>query len=239
MVFSDTGQKTGLIQDCEQLVFGNYGDISNLPDRLYDFTARLNRSYDKLATIIMFTDGRWQFDDTNYTDLPIGSTDLVLGQEDYTMDVEYLDVVKVLILDSGGNKSILQPFDIKDPEGEVALTRSSGTTGIPIAYDKTGNSLKLYPPSNYNKTGGLIVHYRRKPSYFQYDDTSKPVGVPAVFHRFLSLDASLDYAISKQLAIKNDLNTRLGEMKLMIEEFYSKRSQDEQKYIRAAYQNSK
>lgn len=239
MVFKDTSTKLGLIEDCEQLVFGNYGDISGNTDRLYDFTARINRAYDKLATRIMQVDGRWQFDDTNYTDLPIGSTALVSGQQDYTMDVEYMDVVKVIVLDGSGNKSLLQPFDINDPMGRVFLTQLDSTGGIPTRYDKTGNSFKLDPTPNYSKAAGLIVHYRRKPSYFAYTDTTKPVGVPAVFHRYLSLEASLDYAISKQLAIKNDLAVRIKEMENVIDEFYQKRSKDEVRFIKSVNRSSR
>jgi hypothetical protein len=239
MVFSDTSTKLGLIQDCEQLVFDNYGDISGNSNRLYDFTARLNRAYDKLATRIMGVDGRWQFDDTNYNDFPVGSTNLISGQQDYLMDVEFMDVVKVSILDSAGNKKVLTPFDITDPIAIPYLQQPSTVGGIPNWYDKTGGSLLLYPTPNYNATAGLTVHYRRPPSYFTYTDTTKLVGVPAIFHRYLSLEASLDYAVSKQLTFKNDLATRLKEMEAQIDEWYSKRSKDEQKIIRGVQRSSR
>lgn len=239
MVFSDTSTKQGLIQDCEQNIFGSYGDITNNVDRFYDFTARINRAYDKLATRVMAVDGRWQWDDTNQTDFPIGSTALVAGQQDYTMDVEFMDVVKVITLDSAGNKTLLTPFDINDPLGRVVLTTNS-PDGIPISYDKTGNSIKLYPTPSYSKAAGLIVHYRRKPSYFSYTDTTnKSVGVPAIFHRYLSLEASLDYAITKQLAIKNDLAVRVKEMEETIDDFYQARSKDESKFIRSVIRSSR
>lgn len=231
MVFSDTSTKLGLIQDCEQLIFSNYADISGNADRLYDFTARINRAYDKLATIIMSVDGRWQFDDTNYTDFPVGSTALVANQQDYTLDVEFLDIVKVLVLDQSGNKILLESLDINDPVGKMYLT-SATSSSIPRFYDKTGGTIMLYPAASYAKAAGLIVHYRRKASYFAYTDTTKAVGVPAIFHRYLSLEASLDYAISKQMNGKNDLAERMKEMTASIEEWYSKRSKDEQKFIR-------
>lgn len=239
MVFSDTTTKLGLIQDCEQLVFGNYGDISNSANRLYDFTARINRAYDKLATLIMGVDGRWQFDDTNYTDLPIGSTNLVLGQKQYSFDVEFLDVVRVTLTDPGGNKLVLVPFDITDPLGDIYLMQQTNQTGTPIAYDKTGGTINLYPTPNYNSTLGLTVYYRRKPSYFAYNDTTKPVGIPALFHRYLSLEACNDYSISKQLKGKNDLNVKVQEMTDSIKEFYSMRSKDESKFIRAIIRSSR
>lgn len=239
MTFSDTSTKLGLIQDCEQNIFGNYGDISGNANRLYDFTARLNRAYDKVATHIMSCDGRWEWDDTNYTDLPIGKTNIVSGQQDYTLDVEYLSVSKVVMYDSAGNKIILTPIDRNDPVAQQYLTDTSTAGGLPQYYDKLGVSLLLYPIPNYNYTNGLVVYYQRKPSYFAYTDTTKTPGIPAIFHRLLSLEASLDYAISKQLSLKNDLAVQVKEMKDMIEEFYSKRAKDEPKFVYPTYRTSR
>lgn len=239
MVFKDTSTKLGLIEDCEQLIFGNYGDISNSTERMYDFTARINRAYDKLATLLMSVDGRWQFDDTNYTDLPIGKTTLTSGQQDYAFDVEHLDVEKVIALDESGNKYILKPFDIHDPVASLYLTDVATSGGIPEFYDKKGSSMFLYPTPNYTKALGLQVHYRRKPSYFTYTDTSKVVGVPAIFHRYISLEASLDYAVSKMLPVKNDLNARVKEMEETIKDWYSKRSRDESLFIRPVIRSSR
>jgi hypothetical protein len=239
MVFSDTTTKQGLIQDCEQLLFSDYGSISGNENLLYDFTARINRAYDKFATKVMSVDGRWQWDDTNYTDFPIGKTALVDGQEDYSLDIEFMDVEKVVILDVAGNKKLLRPIDINDPMGQVYITSIVNTGGIPEVYDKSGRSLFLYPIPNYDKPAGLIVYYRRKPSYFAYTDTTKAVGVPAVYHRYLSLEASLDYAISKQMGVKNDLALRVKEMEADIEEWYSRRSKDESKFIRPIRRNTR
>jgi hypothetical protein len=220
-------------------LFGNYGDITGNSDRLLEFTARLNRAYDRAATEIMSADGRWQWDDTNYTDLPIGSTPLVSGQQDYTMDVEHLAITKVLILDSSGNKYVINPIDENDPMGRVYLEDTTTSGGIPMFYDKKGTSLFLYPTPNYNKDAGLIVHYQRKPVYFGSDDTTQTPGVPFIFHRYLSLLASLDYAVSKTLAQKNDLAVLVKDMGTAIVDFYSKRAKDEAKFIRPIIRSSR
>lgn len=241
MVFSDTTTKLGLIQDCEMNLFGNYGDISSYSDRLYDFTARLNRAYDKIATVIMSLDGRWSWDDTNYTDQPIGSTDLVSGQKDYSLDVEFLNIQKVVVKDSNGNKTVIYPYDLKDSGSDSILEKlDSNNTGIPTTYLKRGGSIYLDPIPNYNYTGGLIVYYQRKPSYFAYTDTTKAVGLPSTLHRWVSLEASLDYAISKQLSNKNDIKYQLDDIKNIATDFYSKsRTKDEQLYIRAININNR
>lgn len=242
MQFSNTSTPyDGLIQDCESLVFGsdNYGAISGNTTRLADFTNKINRAYDKLATKIMSVDGRWQWDDSNYSDHPIGSTQLNSGQQDYAFDVEHMEISKVLIRDSAGNKTLITPIDENDPIGRSLLEDSTSTGGTPMFYDKKGASMFLYPTPNYTKAAGLIVHYQRKPSYFATSDTTKAPGVPALFHRYLSLEASIDYTVSKQQPVKNDWIVLLKEIENDMMEFYSKRSKDEQKILKSVKRSSR
>lgn len=242
MVFSNTGtEKDGLLQDCEQLIFNNYGTITGDTELLADFTNKINRSYDKLATLIMSVDGRWQWDDRNYTSsLPIAETDLVSGQKDYQLSVEHLRILSVQVMDSAGNLLTARPKDIHDPEGRAMYDESpTAVQGTPIIYDKFGDTIRLYPEPNYDKTAGLVVHFQRPPSYFVTTDTTKSPGVASLFHRYPSLDASTDYAVSHGLKNKNDLFAMTQEMEKEIEEFYSKRSKDEQIYFRSKVRHSR
>lgn len=242
MQFSDTSTaKAGLIQEIEQTVFSKYGTITDDAGKLADFTNRLNRAYDKIATLIMLSDGRWQWDDRNYTsDLPIGTTNLVDGQKDYVMDIEHLRIIRVQVLDSAGNKITANPIDIHDPEGRIMYDEApTATEGTPHIYDKFSNIIRLYPTPNYDKTSGLIVHYQRQPSYFEITDTTKKPGVPALFHSYLSRWASMDYAIDKQLTAKNDLYNTVIQKEREITEWYNQRSADEQLTFRAKQRSSR
>jgi len=240
MVYSDTTTKQGLVQDCEMIVFGAYGDISGNADRLFDFTARMNRATDKITGLILSVDNKWQFDDTTYTDFPIGSTALVIGQSDYTLDVTHLIIEAVTILDSSNNSVVIYPIDIQDPSMVQYLQQpATPATGQPTRYDKKGGSLVLYPAPNYNKTLGLTVHYKRPSSYFAHTDTTKVPGIPSVYHRYISMEASLDYAISKRLPIKNDLAVSVKDITDMVQEHYQKRSKDEAKFIGAVTRSSR
>lgn len=220
-------------------IFGNYGDISGNTDRLYEFTARLNRAYDKAVTLITSADGRWQWDDTNYTDLPIGSTALVSGQRDYAFDLEHLDVIKVVITDSSGNKRQLTPYSLTDAMGQIEAEDITTAGGVPEFYRKTGGSIMLHPTPNYSRSLALTVYYQRRPSYFAYTDATKSPGLPYTLHRYLSLEASLDYAISKQLDLKKDLAVEVKAMEDTLINFYSKRAKDESKFIRPVYRSSR
>jgi hypothetical protein len=240
MTFSNTATaKDGLLQDCEQLIFNSYATITGNTELLADFTNRINRAYDKLATIIMSVDNRWQWDDRNYTtSLPIAETDLVNGQKDYVLSLEHLRIISVQVKDSAGNLITAKPIDIHDPEGRAMYDESpTAVLGIPTHYDKFGDVLRLYPTPNYDATDGLIVHFQRPPSYFATTDTTKSPGVASIFHRFLSLDASADYAISHSLKNKNDLFSMVESMKKEVMDWYAKRSKDEQLTLRAKQRN--
>ena len=83
MVFNDTTNKSGIIQDCEFWLFsGNYGQISGSADLLNQFTALSNRALDSITNSILESDDRWEYDDTTYTDYPIATANLVNGQGD-------------------------------------------------------------------------------------------------------------------------------------------------------------
>ena len=242
MQFSDTGtQKNGLIQDCEQTVFSSYGTISGDTQLLADFTNRLNRAYDKLATVIMSADNRWQWDDRNYAStLPIASTDLEDGQRDYTVDLEHLRILRVQVKDSAGNLLTARPIDIHDPEGRAMYDESpTPVVGIPTLYDKFADVLRLYPTPNYDASGGLIVHFQRAPSYFLTTDTTKSPGVPVTLHRYLSRFASADYAVDHQLQSKNDLFNLVQTMERDVVEWYNQRSKDEQLQFRSKIRHTK
>jgi hypothetical protein len=242
MVFSNTGtEKDGILQDCEQLVFNSYGVITGNSELLADFTNRVNRAYDKLATLIMSVDNRWQWDDTNYTsNLPIATTSLVDGQKDYVLDVEHLRVIKVQVKDSAGNLLTVTSKDIHDPEGRAIYDEApTEVQGVPVIYDKFADVIRLYPTPNYTQAEGMIVHFQRPPSYFETTDTTKKPGVPSLFHRYLSLESATDYAISHSLKNKNDLFSMTQAIEKDIKEWYNTRSKDEQLTLRAKIRSSR
>ena len=115
--YSETSTNSGLLQDCEFTLFGDngFGEITNNTNRLQAFTNLLNRALDKVTNLIMSCDGRWQYDSTNYTDLPIGRTDLIDQQQDYGLSATHLKVLRVEVLDADGKWQKLEPFDINLP----------------------------------------------------------------------------------------------------------------------------
>src|SRR3990167_5324296 len=131
-------------------------DLNTLIDDLCDSTdtsfpvqkkvLQINSAYEELVGKIIIADGTWQFDDTNYTDLPRGTGLLVEGQETYSFSSEYLSIEAVEILNKGGTQyNRLIPLDHQELGGmspqEYFGTDSSGNPlkGTPQYFDVLGD----------------------------------------------------------------------------------------------------
>ena len=234
--FSDTSSsKSGLIQECESQVFGDnsYGRISNDAGLLATFTRYINEAVNRVVNLIMTADARWQFDDTNNTDFPIATTDLVttLGseQQDYTFDVTMLRILRMEVLDNTGAWRKLTPIDQADIYDQ-SLTDFMKTPGLPVYYDKQGSSIFLYPKplaTSVTSAGGLKVWFQRPPAYFTTSDTTKVPGFNSMYHRLVALIASRDYAFSKGLSNSKALADLVTQGEDSLVENYALRNKDE------------
>lgn len=244
MPFSDTTNNLGLIQDCEMKLFGDdgYGRISANATRLKQFTARINRRQDMLIQLALTSDGVWQYDDTNNTDYPEFTTDIVSGQRDYPLDVSMIEIDKVCVKNAATNGifSVIPPMDIQDQNATTYIANNPTNVGIPWRYDKTANSIILDPTPNYSCSGGLKVIAHRGANYFVSTDTTKVPGFAGHLHEYLSAGAAFDYATDRGMDRKAaKLAARVAKLESDIVDFFSKRSRDQQKQIKPAYRSSR
>lgn len=241
-VFSNTTTKDGLIQICEDNCGFNDGDISGNATRLARFTGRINSALDKVFSMIFEVGGTWQFDDSNHTDYPIITTNLVLGQRDYSFTVDgssnlILEIYKVVLADSAGVFHEIFPVDQQTKFSDPAYYDGLNTGGQPITYDKTANGIFLNPIPNYNYSGGLKVYISREGSYFTTSDTTKKPGFAGLFHEYLALNASYFYCMKNQIKIKGDLKNEMLEMEEGIKNYYKLREKDSPKVMRSLPNN--
>jgi len=221
MIFSDPTTKTGIVQD---IYFGVSANSASYP--IEDVTRNVNLGLDKACAIILRSDNRWQFDDTNATTLPIAVTDLFNNQQDYEFDSSFLEVEKVMVADPSGNFHEVYNIDIHDQGIIGYLENQSSNTGQPRRYDVIGNSILLDARPNYSYTGGLKVYFKRKATYFVYTDTIKEPGIAPQFHKYLSLVGQYEYSYAKGLPKTEQIKRDILEMEKKIAEFYDKRSGD-------------
>jgi len=229
MQFNDTSTYLGLVQDINYLLFGS--STATSPYAIADMTRNMNSYLDKVVGIILQSDGRWEWDDTNQTDLPIGTTTLVANQQDYEITGEtFLTIRRVEVKDNNGNYYEIDPIDQRDIQGQ-SMTEFYKTPGRPLYYDKIGNSIFLYPKpaaANVTLAAGLKIYFQRTASYFTASDTTKEPGFAPLYHRILSVGAGLDYAIANEMMNKiTILQAMYDKLEQGLVDFYSKRSQDE------------
>jgi len=198
MQFSDPTNKQGLVQHIDFLL-GSTGSSYEIEDK----TRNINIKYDEVAYMIMTADGQWQYDDDNQTDLPIGTTDLVAGQDNYGIPVvDFLEILRVEICRPDGSWIQLTPIDLQDKTGEAMSSLTPPNGGQPTMYRKVGSSLVLYATPNYSSTGGLRVYYKRNVILFEDTDTTKEPGFNRQFHELLAIGAAMIYCIPNNLEKK-------------------------------------
>ena len=242
MQFNDTTNKNGCVQLCEMFLGMTDGDISGNATLLKQFTGLINTWYRRVNSQIWEVTGTWEYDDSNYTDLPVATTDLVNNQQDYEIPSTAQKMSRVEILDSNGNYCLLVPFDesmVKDQ----AMSEFYETAGLPIYYDLKGRSLSLHPKPSSDRvtlTAGLKVYFSRDISEFVSTDTTKEPGFVSNFHKVLPLGASHDYSVSYEMFEKaNFLKGQINELVQELKNFYAIRHRDLRTRIIPRRQNYK
>lgn len=241
MVFSDTSNKRGLIQVCER--YTNLGDAGITGDAtLFKiFTAMVNDAYDEVLPLVFQSDGEWQFDDLNHTDFPIGTTNLVSGQRDYSFISDengnsILEIYSIAIKkdDTTSDYEVIYPINrtIETAQGREIIENDGNLTGVAQNYDKFSNAILLDRTPDYSATAGIQFTFTRTPDYFTSSDTTQTPGIPDYFHNLLSLIASHEWLIVNKPE-NTTLITRLEEKirvkKKDLEQFMARRSKDVRK----------
>ena len=225
MYFSATTSGQGLIQDCETLTGLGKNAISGNGDKLKEFTRLINNWYRKADTWIWKAAGDWDFDDSNYTTLPVGTTDLTAAQHDYALPSSARKVERVEVLDNDSNYQLVEPID-KSEITDEAMSEYEETDGLPLYYDIVGNSLYLYPApaaANVTETAGLKLYCSRDINEFASTNTSTSAGFDNHFHTILSKGASYDWCVAKGLPKAQAIRAELSQLESEIEEFYGSR----------------
>lgn len=213
-----------------------------------ELNAYFQPAEDDVVALINNADSRWQFDDSNYTDLPIATTSLVSGQKDYSLATSHLSIDRVELLPSGASTwELLTPIDQHDIR-DTALTAHLPTSGQPLEYDKVGGTVFLYPTPNYSQAASLKIHFTRGALHFDFTtstftdasgSTSSSPGFNSLFHELIALKAARKYAVAKTLANRNDILLDIDRLEQRLTNFYGMRSRDERPRLIAKRDSNK
>ena len=229
--FNDATNKTGLCQEVDSICGS---DTTKYP--LVDKARRANMAMSKFVEIALANDTRWQFDDTNNTDLPIGTTNLIAGQNDYSFDNSFLKILKVQCKNEQGDYIDLIPLDVS--EVGTPLETLFAESGQPVYYDKYAGSVILYPSPSTSVTNGLKVYYQRDATVFLSTDTTKYPGIPSIFHEYIALCMAEPQLLKNVIDVNsqrkyNNYVSKIEKFEQKIADFYQKRDKDDRKILSA------
>jgi hypothetical protein len=215
----------GIIQTIDDTVGTN-----NTTYPIASKTRDINLALDKVFSLIFQVGGTWQFDDSNHTDYPIITTNLVANQRDYSFTTDgsgnlVLDIYKVMVADEDGDYFEVYPVD-QQTNPPITMIDGQDTAGQPFFYDKTGNGIFLDPIPNYSETAGIKIFINRTGSYFSTTDSTKVPGFAGLFHEYLVLRPSYMYAMRKGLSNMQNLEREMLKMESEIQDYYKKREKD-------------
>ena len=204
-----------------------------------------------VCSLILQADGRWQYDDNNYSDVTTGTSTLVNGQSDYSLSLNQLRIISASIKDVNGIYRRLLPLDPDDllagwgPQTDISQIFSS--SGLPIYYDLKGGSIFLYPAPdngiNVTLAAGLKLQYQRGPLVFDYTlgtftdatgSTSSSPGFNSLFHPLIAYHAAYNYAVANLPTLAPGYLNEVQRLEDMLIRFYSKRDKDERQVITVA-----
>lgn len=200
---------------------------------------RINEAYERVIGWILEADGTWQYDDTNYTDLPIGTQTLVESQNAYSFSNKFLEIDEVQILDKNGDWAIIKPVDQKEYSDDTPLDEAFATDGIPECYDKIADdTIMLYPAPDdgtaVTLASGLKIKFKRTASVFSYSDIdtgTKVPGFPSPYHAILAYMAAIPYCMTYKKDRVVMYQNEVERLKKGIIESYSRREQDKRKQM--------
>jgi len=227
MVFSNTSTLNGILEQTRDLMRVDANQWAT-----QKVVNSANNYLDVVTGYAIGADRRFQFDDTNHTALPIGTTNLVASQADYSFLTDQqsntiLNLTRIDILDDSGLYRQLRPIDKAQLDG-IALDEWNKTDDKPIYYDKIAdNIIRLYPTPAVSVTAGLKFYFQRTPSYFVAADTTKAPGVPPLLHRGFVVACAYDGALSLGLKNLSSLGAEMQREQLKMEEYFTHRETDE------------
>lgn len=237
IAFSDSITNLGLVQQVRTLmrVDANQWPTSNIVNSA-------NNYQDTVTGYAIGADRRFRWDNTNHTKLPIGTTNIVAGQQDYSFLTDeqgnaIINLTRIDMLTSNGTYVTLQPIS----EGQItnqAIDSFLSTSGQPGYYIKLAdNVIRLKAKPLTSVTDGLIFYFARTGSYYTALDTTKTTGVSPLLDRGYVIAAAYDGALALGLNNLQPLSVERQLEQTKMEQYFTNREPDEATRMTIRYRN--
>lgn len=228
--FSDTVNNTGIVQQVRSFM-----RVDSTQWSTAKIVNSCNNWMDKLTGYAIGADKRFQWDNTQHTELPEGTTNLGQDQTDYSFltdeqgnQIVTLTGVSVL---RNGSYVPLKQIDRNDPSIDSA---HFGTTrGVITSYDKIAdNIIRLDAKPEDAVTAGLKFFFQRTSPAFAATDTTKTTGFSQLLDRGFIIASAYDGAITLGLPNLQALSVEMEKEERKMIEYFEDRNNDEKRILR-------
>lgn len=223
MLFNPTDKSNSIIGDIDFLLFGD-GSTLNSDYSIADRTRNVNISLDEVVAELFKADPNFMWDDTTNTDFPIAT--ITTSADHVTIPDESLVINRVRMKDSSGEYKTLTPVTRRE------LTDSYlNSSGTPDSYYKIDNA--IFPIPVPSSSIEYELEFQRGANHFTTSDTDKKPGFNSQFHQYLSIGASLRYALANGMKEKvSFLQVEKERIRALVSDHYARRSPDDRTRLR-------
>jgi len=230
LAFSDSVNGLGIVQQVRSFMRVDSSQWS---------TAKIvnscNNWLDTLTGYAIGADRRFQWDNTNHTALPEGTTSLTINQTDYSFltDAQGNNIITltgVSILRNGIYVPLL-PVDRNDPS--IDSSTFGVNTGVVTCYDKIAdNIIRLDAKPDATVVAGLKFFFQRTAPSFTASDTTRTTGFSPLLDRGFVIASAYDGAISLGLPNLQPLSVEMQKEEKKMVQYFEDRNQDEERVLR-------
>lgn len=234
MQFSDTTNKNGIIQRCEDYTGIGDTNISGDSTTLKKFTANVNEGLYEIVLEIMKSQDEFDWDDVNYSDYPIGTASLTTNR-DYTLPASlgFLRLKRLDITWDGTTWYQAKPIDsgqMRHPLGNADHEDANYALEAPM-YDPKSNGFWLYPRATQAQVDAgakFRIEFEREFNEFDSSDTTQEPPIDRPFHDLVAIAASLKWAVMKDQVRAQNLSTLYQTGIEKLKTYYGRRNTDAQ-----------
>lgn len=201
----------------------------------------LNNAVYRVETRYMMSAGDWKFDDSNNTDFPIATTNIIASQQDYTLPTETIRIDRIEVSYDGVNWYRAIPFNPTEDSNALTTANIAGefSKSAP-SYRLLGRSIFLYPIPDANVTAGLKVYGQRLHTAYtssDYSTATKTMGMDLNWQEQIAREMSLNYLLDNDMSRYNIMFQTIESQYIILDKFNGSKNQDEKQSLEPAYEN--
>lgn len=201
------------------------GDMTGIDTtvEIKQITRAANEANKKIWSWIFQSYGGWQYDDSNYSNLPIATTTITADQAKYILPSEALSVKAVEYKNVGGDWVKMIPVSLPEINQFYAENEWNNESSEPVYYATVSDMIKLYPKPDTTRADALRVQFDRGSVSFASTDIEQDPGFASEFHGAVAVGASYFIGINKTLPNWELIRSEWLDAEQRIKDYYIKR----------------